>query len=97
MSDRIDQLIGRLAAAAPDRPLQALEGEITAALARRRTEARAERALAPLGAASVGLAMVVGLVVGGMTAGASATPGRDAGAFAVAPTLAPSTLLEGDR
>lgn len=99
MSDRIDELIARLAAAPPDHPLQALEGEISAAVsARARTEARVERALAPLGAASVGLALVLGLAVGGMTAaGAAAKPGHDAGAFSVAPALAPSTLLEGDR
>lgn len=96
MSERLDDLIERLATAPADRPLDALEAEIAFGITRRRDQARLVGSLAPVRAAAVGLAMALGLAVGGVTA-AAATPARHADAFAVAPALAPSTLLEGGR
>jgi hypothetical protein len=95
MSANLDHLIERLAAAPADRSLHELEAEIALGISRRRVEARTARRLAPFEAAAIGLAMVLGLTVGAMTA--AAAPARHADAFAVTPELAPSTLLEGGR
>lgn len=95
MSGRLDQLVVGLASTPPDRSLDALEGEIALRLTRRRTEARMAGTLAPLAAVSVGVAMALGLAVGGMTA--AAAPGRHVSAFAIEPELAPSTLLGDQR
>jgi hypothetical protein len=96
MSEKLDHLIERLAAAPTDHSLHGLETEIVLAISRRRVEARTAQTLAPFEAAAIGLAMALGLTVGVMTA-AAAAPARHADAFAVAPELAPSTLLEGRR
>lgn len=95
MSKKLDHLIERLAAVPADRSLHGLEAEIALAISRRRGKARVAGRLAPFEAAAIGLAMVLGLTVGAMTA--SAAPARHADAFAVAPQYAPSTLLEGER
>lgn len=95
MSEKLDHLIERLAAAPTDRSLHGLEAEIGLGISRRRGEGRVAVRLVPIGAAAVGLALALGLTVGAMTA--SAAPARQADAFAVAPLFAPSTLLEGER
>ena len=68
MSERLDDLLGRLAAAAPDRALDNLEAEIGRTILLRRREARTMAALAPVHVASVGLALAMGLTAGGALA-----------------------------
>ena len=97
MSDRLDDLINRLAAAPIDRSLAALEADIGRRIARRRREARATMLLAPVRVASVGLALAMGVAAGGLTAAAALAEPRSPGAFSGATDLAPSTLLEGAR
>lgn len=97
MNERLDRLITQLADAPTDHALDRLEAEISRGIGRRRVEARTAAALTPVGVAAVGLAMAVGLSVGGVTAAAAAAGIHRADTFTVAANLAPSTLLEGGR
>ncbi|MFN9927022.1 MAG: hypothetical protein ACK53I_08810, partial [Phenylobacterium sp.] len=58
-------------------------------------ERSASRALTPIRAASIGLAVAVGVATGGMAAVADLTEPHRLNAFSAGPHLAPSTLLEG--
>jgi hypothetical protein len=97
MSERLDHLIGQLAAAPIDHALDQLEAEIHRGIGRRRAQARATAALTPVGVVSVGLALAMGVALGGLSSATSATALRHGGSFSVAMNLAPSTLLEGER
>ena len=97
MSDRLDDLLDRLAAAPMDRGLDGLEADVGRAIRRRRGETRTTLMLAPVRIASVGLALAMGVTAGGVTAAAAMAGPRPAGAFSGAADLAPSTLLEGRR
>lgn len=94
MSDPFDALVARLAAAPIDRSLDQLDEEIARRIQRRRRDAQTVRTLAPLQAASLCLAIVVGVTTGGAIAMTDARS-EPSGAFANVSTLAPSTLLEG--
>jgi len=96
MSEQLDRLIELLAVAANDRPLDHMEADVRRGIALRRAQARAAAALAPVGLASVSLALAMGAAVGGMTA-ATAASSHSSNTFSVATELAPSTLLEGGR
>ncbi|MEO8927736.1 MAG: hypothetical protein ABI306_11300 [Caulobacteraceae bacterium] len=97
MTKRLDDLLGRLAAEPIDRSLDRLQADIWRGVARRRAEARTAAMLAPVALASVGLALAMGVVVGGVTAVAKVAAPHGSSAFSVAADLAPSTLLEGGR
>ena len=95
MNERLDRLVDRLAASPPDRSLDHFEAQVTWGIARRRARARAASALAPVRAASIGLALAMGVTVGGFTAAELIVAPRASGAFSAAADLAPSTLLDG--
>jgi hypothetical protein len=91
MSDALDRLIERLAAAPADHALDGLEADVGGGIARRRAEARIAAAMAPVAIASVGLAMALGLAAGAFVASASGL----ADPLSLASDLAPSSLLDG--
>ncbi|MBC7669509.1 MAG: hypothetical protein H7236_13930 [Gemmatimonadaceae bacterium] len=95
MSERLDELVARLAASPMDRSLDGLDGEIGRSIADRRIHAGTSAALAPVRVASVGLALVLGVAVGGAVATSAIVAPHHYGTFAIAANLAPSTLLEG--
>lgn len=93
MDDRLDNLLTQLRDQGPDRELGAVEYDVRRRLADQRS---AKAGLAPARVAAVGLALVLGTGVGGLTAaGAIAAP--RASIFAATNALAPSSLLEGRR
>jgi hypothetical protein len=94
MTEDLDQLLMRLAAAPLDRSLDGLEARISRAIAARRNDARITEALAPLRIATVGLALAMGVTAGGAAAMAAIRRPSAPGPFAAATQLAPSTLLE---
>ena len=95
MSNDLDHLLARLAANDGSGP-DGLEAAVMQGIARRRKDLRKAKALAPVRAASVGLALAVGVAAGGMEA--AATLSRPAGldTFSITARLAPSTLLVGE-
>jgi hypothetical protein len=95
MTDRLDQLVARLASRATDRPLDSFGAEILESVAQRRTQARAAIALAPVGAASIAMALALGVTVGSVTAGSAHATRSNT--FALTADLAPSTLLDASR
>jgi hypothetical protein len=97
MSDRLDHLVARLSVAPTDRALDSFEMEITRAIARRREDARATTALAPVRVASIGLALAMGVAAGGAATATAISEARQSNSFSVNADLAPSTLLEGGR
>ena len=97
MSERLDELVDRLAAVPADRSLEGLEAEIGRRVAARRRDARALAALAPVRFASVTLALAMGLTAGGAVAASAALAPQHDSAFSSGAHLAPSNLLEGRR
>jgi len=97
MSERLDELVTRLALAATDRPLGGLEMEIARSIRLRRRDLAANAALAPVRVAGVGLALALGLTAGGAVAVAGIAAPRSYGPFSSVAHLAPSTLLEARR
>lgn len=97
MDERLDQLFERLAAMPAERSLNLLDFEVGRAISKLRGAARAASALAPVRVASIGLALAMGVTVGGVTAATAIVTPRPAGAFSTAASLAPSTLLEDGR
>ena len=93
MNDRLDSLITQLRDQDLDRELGAVEYDVRRLIAR---EQSARAGLAPARMAAVGIALVLGTGVGGLTA-ASAVAAPRSSIFATADALAPSTLLEGRR
>ena len=93
MNDRLDSLLAQLRDQELDRELGAVEYDVGRVIAHARS-ARAE--LVPARVAAVGIALVLGTGVGGLTA-ASAIAAPKPSIFASAEALAPSTLLEGRR
>ncbi|MDB5446688.1 MAG: hypothetical protein JWQ97_2005, partial [Phenylobacterium sp.] len=73
-----------------DRSLQGLEISVMSGVARTREERRALRALAPVHAAMVGVALAIGLAAGGAAGLSTASAGPE---LASGLSLAPSTLL----
>ncbi len=97
MSERLDEMVARLAAAPTDRALDNLDVEIARSILLRRREARTTAALAPIRLASVGLALAMGLTAGGALATTALMASPAYGFFSSGGHLAPSTLLEGGR
>lgn len=96
MSEHLDNLLGQLGRAVPDRSLAGLDASVVSAIAHRRAEAAAARNLAPVRAFAVGFSVVVGVAAGGMAAATAAGEPRQLSTFSSAAHLAPSTLLEGN-
>jgi hypothetical protein len=97
MIDRLDEAMAALAAAPTDRPLDNLEAEVVRRIVGRRARARLAAEFAPVGLSSVALALAIGLAAGSLTASAHLHTARHPNVFAVAESLAPSTLLEIER
>ena len=95
MSERLDKLVGQLAASPPDRDLDGLEAQIGRRIRLRRQDDRTATLLAPVRVASIGLALAIGLSAGGLTAATALATPRAPGGFSASADLAPSTLLEG--
>lgn len=91
MNDRLDRLLAGLREQPLDRSLGALEGDVSRRLAR--SSPAAGLGFATARAAAVGLALILGAGVGGLTAAAAPRPSL----FATTEALAPSTLLDGRR
>lgn len=97
MTNDLDDLLNRLAQAPSEASLEGLEDAVLSGVARRREALRAARALTPVHAASVGLALAVGVAAGGMAAAATLAEPHRLDTFSTSAHLAPSTLLEGGR
>lgn len=95
MSDRLDELIERLAGAQVDRPLDSFESEVGQSIARRRREAKDAMQLAPVRVVSVGLALAMGVTAGGAAATVTLLKPQPLSVFSSSAHLAPSNLLEG--
>jgi hypothetical protein len=90
LNDRLDRLLTQLRDQDLDRELGAVEYDVHRLIAHERS---ARAGLAPARMAAVGIALVLGTGVGGLTAASAPKPSI----FATADALAPSTLLEGGR
>lgn len=97
MSERLDELINRLAACPADRSLDGLEVELGRSIAARRRDAGMLAALAPVRVAAVGLALAMGLTAGGAVAASVVLTPQHYASFSSEANLAPSSLLEGRR
>lgn len=95
MPDDLDELLTRLARTTPETSLDGLEQAVLSGVARRRESARAAKALAPVRAASVGVALAVGMAAGGMAGTLTTAERPQLDTFSSTAHLAPSTLLEG--
>ena len=95
MSERLDELVAGLAESPTDRSLDGLEWEIGRGIQARRRDARVARILSPVRAASIGLALAMGMAAGGLTAAGAMAGPRLPAVLSGGADLAPSTLLEG--
>jgi len=95
MTNDLDRMLARLAQDGGAAPLDGFETAVLDGLAQRRESLRSAKALAPVRAASVGLALVVGVAAGGMAAATTISEPRRLDTFSSAAHLAPSTLLAG--
>ena len=91
MNRRLDELLTGLAHEPPGFELAGLEADVARGIATRRLQAQQAARLAPVGVASVGMALAIGFAAGGATAAGSLTPQADV--LGVSSSLAPSTLL----
>ena len=94
MSERLDDLMARLAGVPTDRALDNLEVEVVRSILLRRRDALTAAALAPVRIASIALALVMGVAAGGAVAAATMAAPTSYRTFSSS-HLAPSTLLEG--
>lgn len=97
MTLNIDELVQRLAAQPLDRSLDGLELEVSRGISRRRADLKTSAALAPVRFASIGLALAMGVTVGGLAAAGTISTPQQFSTFSVSAHLAPSTLLEGGQ
>lgn|SRR5512146_2963726 len=95
MTTDLDELIASLAAAPTDRRLDWMEADVLSRISGRRGDTRIARMAGPARVATVGLASVIGVVLGGLVATAEVQGPQPASVFAAGAQLAPSTLLEG--
>ena len=94
MSDRLDDLVGRLAGSPLDRPLDGLETEIGRSIAQRRRDMKDAALLAPVRIASLGLALAMGVTAGSAAATSALPKPQPLSVFSSSAHLAPSNLLE---
>jgi len=93
MANDLDQMLARLAEDGAGVSLDGFEDAVLVGVARRREEVRAARALAPVRAGSVGLALALGVAAGGMAAATTLGEPHRLDSFSSSAHLAPSTLL----
>jgi hypothetical protein len=93
----LDELMARLAAQPTDRPLDQLEPAVWARIEARAGDHPDWALLAPLRLATLSLALVTGIAVGGAAAASAVRQPHEASLFTAEADLAPSTLLEGRR
>jgi len=94
MSDPLDRMLHRLAAAPPDRSLAGVEADVWLRMGQ--TSVWSPVASLRVRAASIGMALLAGAAIGGVSAAAAASQGPvEMAVFSAEPTLAPSTLLDG--
>lgn len=93
MQNTLDRLLAELGMQPPDRDLVALEVDVQQRIAR---PGRTWFSVAPMRAAMVSLALVLGVGIGGFTAATAVASPRPS-LFAATDALAPSTLLDGGR
>lgn len=94
MSERLNDLVARLANAPTDRVLDDLEVEVGRGILLHRRDALTVSAFAPVRLASIGLALAMGVTAGGAVATAAMRTPMAYGTFSSSAHLAPSTLLE---
>lgn len=94
MSDRLDKLVGGLAGAPLDRPLDGFETEIGRSIARRRRDMKDAALLAPVRIASLGVALAMGVTAGGAASTMAFLTPQPLSVFSPSTHLAPSSLLE---
>lgn len=97
MSERLDELIHRLAVSRTDQSLDGLVAEVGRSIAAHRRDAGMLAALAPIRVASVSLALAMGLTAGGAVAASAALTPQHYASFSSGADLAPSSLLERRR
>lgn len=97
MSEPLDRLIQGLGAEGPDRDLSQLEPAVWRRIEASRPTPRAIGVFFPVRTAAVGLALMLGAVVGGASATAVASEPPETSVFGMNAHLAPSTLLGGRR
>lgn len=97
MTLNVDELVQRLAVQPIDRSLDGLELEVSRDIARRRADLKTNAALAPVRLASIGLALAMGVTVGGLVAASTISTPQQFSTFSTMAHLAPSTLLEGGQ
>lgn len=95
MSERLDELVGRLAGSPLDHPLDGFETEVGRSIARRRRDMKDVTLLAPVRVVSLGLALAMGVTAGGAAATATLLHPQPLSVFSSSAHLAPSNLLEG--
>lgn len=95
MTDKLDALLAQLRDLPSDHPLIGLELRVQSRIGGH-AQRYARGVAGPVRAAIVGLALVLGAGVGGLSA-ASAMAAPKAGLFAASDALAPSTLLDSVR
>ncbi|MBP8231234.1 MAG: hypothetical protein KAY22_02925 [Rhizorhabdus sp.] len=95
MTDKLDSLLAQLREQPSDHPLVGLELRVQSRL-RRREHWDVTLFMGPVRAAAVGLALMLGAGVGGLSA-ASAMAAPRPSLFAATDALAPSTLLDRAR
>ena len=96
MRDDLDHLMSRLGAARPERSLDGFEHVVLQGVAKQREDIQAARALTPVRAASIGVALAIGVTTGGIAAASTLTQPPQVSPFSTVAHLAPSTLLEGE-
>lgn len=96
MPKDLDQMLAQLAQSQPGGSLEGMETAVIRGIAQRREDLRAARMMAPARAASVVLALALGVAAGGMAAAKSLGEPHRLNTFSAGAHLAPSTLLEGE-
>ena len=97
MSDRLDELVARLAGSPTDRSLEGLEEALGHSIAMRRRDAQAASLMAPVRLGSIGLALVMGVTAGAVATTAAIMTPHPHGVFSSETHLAPSSLIEGGQ
>ncbi|MEO7774894.1 MAG: hypothetical protein ABIT61_09430 [Steroidobacteraceae bacterium] len=95
MSNRLDELLARVADRPSDRTLDSLEAEIARRITTSRRDQLAVAALVPVQVAAISLSLALGIAVGGVVAMSAPLQAQRGLLFENVAPLAPSTLLEG--
>lgn len=97
MRDDVNKLLTGLAASEPDRSLVGFETAVLRDIAVRREAIRISRMTSAYRAATVSVALAIGVTAGGFAAATTAAQPRQVNPFSASTHLAPSNLLEGGQ